>query len=188
MNLLEEAICFAVAAHAGMVRKDGTTPYILHPLEAASICSTVSSDPAILAAAVLHDTVEDTDVTPEEIRERFGERVAALVASETEDAFPELSAEDSWALRKEASLRHLKEAAGRDVKILWLGDKLSNLRSFYRLFRKEGSAMWLRLHQKDPARQAWYYRGVAEALSELAETDAWQELHYYIETIFAEEM
>ena len=78
MTNFEEAICFAVAAHQGARRKGETTPYILHPMEAASICATVTSDQDVLTAAVLHDTVEDTDVTLAQIAERFGARVAQL--------------------------------------------------------------------------------------------------------------
>ena len=183
MTLLDKAILFAVKAHEGMIRKDGT-PYILHPLEAAAICGTLTRDPQILAASVLHDTVEDTDVTPEEILACFGERVAELVASETEDFFPALSPEDSWEIRKKQSLKKLAETDDSGIKILWLGDKLSNLRSFYRQWQIEGGRMWRRFHQKDPARQAWYYRSIAEALSGLKDSAAWQEYHFLVETIF----
>lgn len=186
MNLLEEAICFAVRAHAGTLRKDGETPYILHPMEAAAICGTLTADEAVLAAAVLHDTVEDTDVTPSEIRARFGERVAALVASETEDKYPQLPPEVSWQQRKAESLRELAATDDRGVKILWLGDKLSNMRSFYRQWQAEGAAMWRRYHQQNPARQAWYYRSIAKALEELKDTPAWQEYHFLTEAVFGE--
>ena len=186
MNLLEEAVCFAVKAHEGMLRKDGTTPYILHPMEAAAICGTLTSDQAVLAAAVLHDTVEDTDTTLDEIRERFGEKVARLVASETEDKFPGVPPEDSWRQRKEMSIRELESTKDRNVKILWLGDKLSNMRSFFRQWQAEGPSLWEHYHQKDPARQAWYYRSIARALSELSDTAAWQEYHFLTENIFRE--
>ena len=76
MNLVEEAIHFATDAHQGQMRKSVKTPYILHPLEVANICATITTDQEVLAAAILHDTVEDTDTTMEELRLRFGERVA----------------------------------------------------------------------------------------------------------------
>ena len=77
-QLLDEAIVFATHAHAGQVRKMANTPYILHPLEVASIIATMTGDENTMAAGVLHDTVEDCDVDPKEIKRRFGARVSAL--------------------------------------------------------------------------------------------------------------
>ena len=186
MNILEEAIIFAVKAHAGAVRKDGRTPYILHPLEAMQICASLTDDPEVLAAAVLHDTVEDTSVTPEELRSLFGERVAALVASETENKRVGLPPESTWQIRKEESLQDLENAEDPAIRILWLADKLSNMRSFYKLWQAEGDAVWEHFHQKDPLKQAWYYRRIAEALSGLSGTGAWKEYDQYVRTIFGE--
>ena len=78
-RLLDEAIVFATHAHAGQVRKMANTPYILHPLEVASIIATMTGDENTMAAGVLHDTVEDCDVDPKEIKRRFGERVSACL-------------------------------------------------------------------------------------------------------------
>jgi len=184
MTLFEEAIRFAVKAHSGMTRKRESTPFILHPLEAATIVGTMTSDEEVLAAAVLHDTVEDTEATMEEIEALFGARVAALVASETENKRPDVPRSESWRIRKEESLLLLKNASDPGVKLLWLGDKLSNMRSFYRAWRIGGNAIWESFNQKDPAQQAWYYRAVDELLSEFRGYDAWQEYHHFVETIF----
>ena len=135
MKQFDEAIKFAVDAHSGMQRRRESTPYILHPLEAATIAGTMTSDAQVLAAAVLHDTVEDTDVTIEDIEERFGPRVAMLVSSETENKRPGIPPRESWRIRKEESLRDLAEAADPGVAVLWLSDKLSNMRAFYRSWR-----------------------------------------------------
>ena len=83
-SLLDRAIVFAVKAHAGTERRGKGFPYIVHPLEAMEIVSTITADQELLAAAVLHDTVEDTEVTEERIRQEFGDRVASIVASERE--------------------------------------------------------------------------------------------------------
>ncbi len=184
MTLLEEAIVFAVEAHSGMVRKDGSTPYILHPLEAAAIAGTLTADQEILAAVVLHDTVEDTEVTNDELRERFGDRVADLVAAETEDKRPELTPTETWKIRKEESIRELSETKDSAVRILWLSDKLSNMRSFYRIYRKSGVSMWNHFHNSDPAAQAWYYRSVLAYTEEFSDSEAWQEMKRLIETVF----
>ena len=76
-GIFERAVIFAVNAHSGMTRKGSRTPYILHPLEAAVIASTLTEDEEVLAACVLHDTLEDTPVAAEELRGDFGERVAS---------------------------------------------------------------------------------------------------------------
>lgn len=184
MNIFEEAADFAIRAHAGMIRKGDGSPYVLHPLEAASICATLTEDPEVIAAAALHDVVEDTAVTLEEVRERFGERVAYLVSCETENKRPQLPSAETWRIRKEESLAELENAEDPAVKILWLGDKLSNMRGFYRQWRVLGSALWQRFNQKDPAQQAWYYRRVAKLLEELSYSAAWQEYNSLVEKVF----
>ena len=79
IDIFEKALSFALKAHEGQIRKSGNTPYILHPAEAASIAATLTDDREILAAVVLHDAVEDSDATIEDIRAEFGERIAQLV-------------------------------------------------------------------------------------------------------------
>ncbi len=184
MRLFDEAIVLAVRAHSGQHRKGTGLPYIIHPLEAAAIAATLTEDEEILAAAVLHDTVEDTDTTIEEIEARFGLRVAALVASETENKYPGRPKSETWRLRKEESLAALAKATDPGVKLLWLGDKLSNMRSLYRGWEISGDAIWRNFNQKDPAQQAWYYRALTAALSELKGYEAWQELNELVETVF----
>ena len=67
MDILDKAIVFATKAHSGSFRKGTTTPYIVHPMEASAIVATMTDDKIILAAAVLHDVVEDTDYTIDDI-------------------------------------------------------------------------------------------------------------------------
>ena len=184
MNVLEEAIIFATQAHRGQVRKLAGTPYILHPLEVAAIISTITPDLEVMAAGVLHDTVEDCDVDPREIKEKFGARVSALVQSETEDKLSQRPASETWMQRKEESLLMLEHTRDRDVKILWLGDKLSNIRSFYREYQRRGDAVWESLHQKDPKMQGWYYKTIAHYLQELSDTAAYAEYIHLVEQIF----
>ena len=186
MTLFEEAVEFALNAHSGMVRKKEQIPYILHPMEVAAIASTMSHDEELLAAAVLHDTVEDTDVTMDDIKTHFGDRVAELVASETEDKHEERPAEETWEVRKKDSLSVLENTDDIMVKKLWLSDKLSNMRSFYRIWKKEGSSMWNWFHQKDQVKQAWYYRTIRESTEELKEFEAWTEYSDLVDQIFQE--
>ena len=186
MTRFEDAILFAVQKHSGMIRKQENIPYILHPMETAAIAGTLSNDEELLAAAVLHDTVEDTDTDIEEIEHRYGPRVAFLVASETEKKRPELAPEETWRIRKEESLEKLKTLSDPAVKILWLGDKLSNMRALFRAWKEKGDSVWENFHQKDPGQQAWYYRTIDQLLSELQDSAAWKEYHTLVETVFSE--
>ena len=84
--MVEKAIAFATKAHEGQVRKGTRRPYIVHPLEVGEIVSEMTDDEEVIAAAVLHDTIEDCEeVTEEMLRREFGERVASMVAHESED-------------------------------------------------------------------------------------------------------
>ena len=187
MDKVTKAIKFAADAHDGMARKKDKTPYILHPLEAAVIVGSMTEDRDVICAAVLHDVVEDTDITIEEIEENFGSRVRALVQSETEDKRAELPPESTWRIRKEESLEELANCGDRDVLILWLSDKLSNMRSFYRIWKTEGDSMWQSFNQKDPLQQKWYYTRIAELTSPLQEFTAWQEYNELLKFVFGKD-
>ena len=187
MDKLTTAIEFAAKAHDGMERKKDKTPYILHPLEAAVIVGSMTEDREVICAAVLHDVVEDTEITIEEIEEKFGSRVRALVESETEDKRAELPPESTWRIRKEESLEELAACGDRDVLILWLGDKLSNMRSFYRIWKTEGDSMWQFFNQKDISQQEWYYTRIAELTSPLKEFTAWQEYNELLKIVFGKD-
>lgn len=184
MDLVTKATIFAVNAHDGMKRKTNKNPYILHPMEAASIVSTMSESQELIAAALLHDVVEDAGITEEHIETEFGKRVAQLVLSETENKRSDLPADATWEIRKQEAITLLKNTVDIDVKKLYLGDKLSNMRSFYREWKLSGDEMWQKFNQKDKGKQEWYYRSIADATSELSNFDAWQEYTFLVEKIF----
>ena len=184
MELVSEAIVFAVKAHDGMRRKKSESPYVLHPMEAAVIVGTMTDDQNLIAAAVLHDVVEDAGITIEEIERHFGKRVRQLVECETENKREDLPSEDTWQIRKEESLQVLKNAQDPAVLMVWLGDKLANMRAIYRDWKIEGDAMWNRFHQSDPAVQAWYYTTIAQLTKPLAHTAAWVEYKTLTDLVF----
>ena len=184
MELVSEAIAFAVKAHDGMRRKKSEEPYILHPMEAAVIVGTMTCDQELIAAAALQDLVEDAGVTIEEIEERFGARVRELVGSETEDKRAELPPEDTWRIRKEESLNVLKNTDDIGVLIVRLGDKLANMRSLYRNWKEEGDAMWQRFNQKDIKEQYWYYSSIITHTERLSDNSAWLEYKTLTEIVF----
>ena len=182
-ELLDRAIIFAVHAHAGTERRGKGYPYIVHPMEAMEIVATMTADQELLAAAALHDTVEDTNVTVEQLRAEFGERIASLVADES-DVMPEgMTEEASWHQRKQAAIDRLAKAS-HDAKMVALGDKLSNMRAIARDYAELGDALWDRFHAKDPRDHEWHYRGLVEALSDLKGTEAYREFESLINQVF----
>lgn len=182
-DLLDRAIIFAVQAHHNTERRGKGFPYIVHPMEAVEIVSTITADQELLAAAALHDTIEDTDVTVEQLREAFGDRVAELVHAESDQFTEGVSEEDSWHDRKQAAIDRLA-AASHDAKIVALGDKLSNMRAIWRDYQTQGDELWNIFHVKDKASHAWHYRGLAESLKELQDTFAYQEFVRLINEVF----
>jgi myo-inositol-1(or 4)-monophosphatase len=164
--------------------KSPDIPYITHPIEAGLIAMTMSDDPDVAVAAILHDVVEDTPYSEMDIEQGFGTKVAELVAHESEDKMRHMPAEDSWKRRKEAFLEHLKEAP-LEAKIICLADKLSNMRLTAKEHREKGDAMWLNFNQKDKKEQEWYYRSIYKNISELEGTEAYQEYIKLCDKVFA---
>lgn len=184
MDIFDKALIFATEKHSGQRRKMSGVPFILHPIEVAAIVGTMTDDKEILAASVLHDTVEDTDTTLEEIKEVFGKRIYLLVMTETEEKREDRPAGETWEIRKLETLSILENTKDMGVKMMWLGDKLSNIRSFSREFSNIGDRVWENLNQKNPAKQAWYYRTVAKYLSELKDFPAYKEYVSLVEYVF----
>ena len=178
-SLLDRAILFAVRCHSGMERRGKGFPYIVHPMEAMAIAATMTSDQEVLAAAALHDVVEDTDMPLDDLRAQFGERIATLVDTES-DRF---EAGMDWRARKEESLKRLK-AASRDEKIVALGDKLSNMRAIARDYTSKGEVFWDLFRIKDKSVHAWRYHALLDALSDLSDTYAYQEFEFLVNRIF----
>ena len=182
-DLLDRAIIFAVKAHAGTERRGKGFPYIVHPMEAVEIVATITPDQELLAAAALHDVIEDTDISADELRAEFGDRIANLVVAES-DVFPEgVSEEDSWRARKQAAIDRLA-AAPRDAKIVAMGDKLSNMRAIARDYAVKGDELWKIFHAPHPSDHEWHYRGLANSLRDLRDTFAFKEFESLINQIW----
>ena len=182
-SLLDRAVIFAVKAHSGIERRGKGFPYIVHPMEAVEIVATMTADQELLAAAALHDVVEDTPVTIDEIRNKFGDRVADLVFEESDVFIEGLSKTDSWHIRKQAAIERLA-AAHHDAKVVALGDKLSNMRAIWRDWTLQGDNIWNLFHVKDRSEHEWHYRGLAASLSELNDTFAYKEFERLVNEVF----
>ena len=184
-SILDKAVVFAVKAHKGAERKGKGFPYIVHPMEAVTIAATMTNDQELLAAAVLHDTVEDTPVTLKDIESEFGPRVASLVDAESDIVFEGKSRAESWRLRKEETIGRLS-VAPNEVKIVALADKLSNIRAIYRDYQSIGDKVWDLFCVKNVADHEWHFRGLARALSSLKGTFAYNEFEELISKLFDE--
>ena len=183
-TLVDKAIKFAVDAHSNTERRGKGFPYVVHVLEAMEIVATITNDPELLAAAALHDTVEDTEVTVGQVRAEFGDRIAKLVDAETTEMIAGQTESESWRARRMSSLSRLA-AASRDAKIVAMGDKLSNMRAIAQDYRRSGDELWKRFHAPDGKNDyAWYYRGLGEALADLADTEAHKEYCYLFSRVF----
>ena len=106
-SFLDRALEFAIKAHSGVERRGKNLPYIVHPMEAVAIVATITNDQEILAAAAIHDVVEDTDYTIDDIRKEFGDRVAHLVDSETDLIVEGKNESESWVERKKYAIDRL---------------------------------------------------------------------------------
>lgn len=156
-NLIEHAIGFAALKHTGQVRKGTSIPYISHPFAVGMMLQQAGESEKVVAAGILHDTLEDTAATEEEIRAVFGEQVLLLVkaASEPDKSRP-------WEDRKRHTVSKLVARSREELAII-VADKLHNLRSIRLDLEKTGEEVWNRFN-RGKEQQEWYYRGIVNTL------------------------
>ena len=153
--LIFKAIEYAAAAHAGQYRKGTAVPYIVHPLNAARMLLLAGCEEHVAAAAVLHDVLEDTDRTFEDVERAFGSRIARLVANASE---PDRLA--TWEERKRHTIAFLGEA-DEETLLVAVADKLDNIRSIREDLGLRGEVAWKRF-KRGREDQMWYYRSLAD--------------------------
>ncbi len=157
-NQIEEAIEVAAEAHQGQYRKGTNTPYITHPYAVGLILMETGCAEAVIIAGILHDTVEDTDLTLEFIREHFGDAIANIVDGCSEDKALR------WRARKTERIEALRTASP-EICIVTCADKLHNLRTIISEYDLIGDAVWDRFHG-GVEDQAWYYRSILGAIAD----------------------
>ncbi len=157
--MIYQAIEFAVAAHSGQTRKGTGVPYVLHPLAAARILLECGCPEHVGVAAVLHDVIEDTPFSAEEISARFGVRVAELVLLATE-----ADKESAWEARKRHTVETLSATADIEGLLVTLADKLDNIASIRESLEREGEAAWSRF-KRGREEQRWYYTSLRTCTS-----------------------
>ena len=182
-SLVDRAIGFAARAHEGQRRKTGNVPFIAHPVGVAMLLLEMGCDDEVVAAGLLHDTVEDTKVSIEDIRQEFGDGVADIVAGCTEPP----KKRGNWGSRKRHSIQSLRNAS-LNVKLVSAADKYHNLVHIRYTKNNLGPAMWKRFGEGEE-QQAWYYRSVYDSLisnvEELEEYSIFNKLGSEIESVFA---
>ena len=180
--MTDRAIEFATKAHEGQFRKGTRRPYIVHPIEVKEIVSTMTRDEEVISAAVLHDTIEDCKgVTREVLALGFSPRVAAMVAGESEDK------SRTWMERKTATIQSIGNAP-REVQMIGLADKLSNMRDIDRDYPVVGDELWLRFRMQSKSALAWYYKGIRDVLEKnFKGVEAYEEYCRLIEKNFGPE-
>jgi len=147
---------FALTAHKYQTRKGKITPYSFHLFLVNNILKTLTEDSNIIATGWLHDTVEDTDVSLEDIKQEFNDEIYSYMSLESEDK----SIKD-WQTRKELQLAKFREVAKdeslRKVLLVTFSDKLANLMEIYQDYLIIGDLLWDRFNSKDPKKQLWYF-------------------------------
>jgi (p)ppGpp synthase/HD superfamily hydrolase len=179
-DIITNAINYAVAKHSGQVRKGTNTPYITHPFEVMEILKEEGCTETVRAAGMLHDVLEDTNATKEEILKYFGEEVLKLVSSETEDK------SKTWQERKQTTINEL-DNADNDVKMICFADKLANLRSMAADLEKVGEKLWERFNA-DKLNIEWYYTSIYSKMNNIINTKMYEEYSVLLKKVFGEKV
>ena len=173
---IHNAIVFACRAHDKKYRKSTDIPYISHLMETMQILLDNKCSKEIVIAGILHDALEDTDTTPEEIKENFGSLVLLIVQEESEDKSL------TWLERKQKTIEHMKTAS-IEVKLVCCADKLSNMRSIYTDLESIGEKVWERFNStKENIKM--YYEGIFSSLSDISDLKMYNELKELIHDVF----
>lgn len=182
MNMIDQAIHFAARAHHNQYRKASNTPYIAHPFAVGMTLMKAGCSEEVIAAGILHDVVEDTEVSLRQLRVQFGRTVADIVEGCSE---PDKSL--SWEDRKQHTIDYIKTAP-LSVKLVVCADKLHNISSIQEEYKEHGAKIWRRFN-RGKQQQSWYYHQVVSNLhhglpGEKREAFIFRELKERVETFF----
>lgn len=176
-NIIDQAILYATKMHQNQFRKGTKIPYIYHPIEVMQILKENMADQTTIVCGILHDTVEDTPATIEEIELIFGKEVACVI--DTESEHKDLP-------YKERKLEHMQRVKNGclQAKMVNCADKLSNIKSMYLDYLFVGESLWQRFNGTKQDIQ-WYYNLALDCLSELSNTKMYQDVKYYFNKLFS---
>ncbi len=156
MQIILRAIDIATKAHKNQFRKGTRIPYITHPYAVGMILVKEGCSDDIVAAGILHDTLEDTIINSEYLRNKFGDKVADIVkeCSEPDKSLP-------WEDRKTHTIEHLKVATPI-VKAVSCADKLHNVLTMLEDYKIHGEKLWERFN-RGREKQEWYYKSLVQS-------------------------
>jgi (p)ppGpp synthase/HD superfamily hydrolase len=179
MDVIEKALQTASRSHEGQYRKNTDIPYIIHPVAVGMMLMKAGYSDEIVAAGILHDTVEDTPLTLEDIKEEFGAKIVEIVegSSEPDKSLP-------WKARKEHTIEFLKTAS-EDVRAVVCADKLHNIRSIIRDYEQVGEEVWSKFNA-GKEQQKWYYTNVVDSLGAQSSFELLIELRKEVDKLFWE--
>lgn len=164
--LVVKAVEFAVKHHKDAVRKGTRIPYLAHLFNVAAILADAGCDDEVVAAGLLHDVVEDTDINLEDVQNEFGDRIARIVKACTENYKLEkkdFNAKETWRERKEHTIYEVIPRATADEILVMLADKLDNIKSIYNDYLALKDDLWNRFNA-GKAEQNWYIQALLEAI------------------------
>lgn len=177
MDIIEKALQMASRAHQNQYRKNTDIPYIAHPVAVGMMLMKEGYSEELVAAGILHDTVEDTDLTLEDMIREFGSGIAEIVAgcSEPDKSLP-------WKERKEHTIEFLKTAP-EEIRVVACADKLHNIRSILKDYEQVGDEVWRRFNA-GKEEQKWYYTSIVESLGWQSSFPLLQELQKQVKRLF----
>lgn len=158
MNLIEKVEQISREAHEGQVRKSDGSPYIAHPLAVAEILKAHGFSDVVIAAGLLHDVLEDTDVPEATLRAQVGDEVVDIVVGVSEDkSLP-------WEERKKQYIEVVATASD-EVKAVSVADKIHNAKSFIEAYEEQGNDLWKKF-SRGPEKTLWFQRELCDRLKE----------------------
>lgn len=177
-----EALVWAAVLHQNQIRKTNNTPYISHLLSVAALVIETGGNEDMAIAALLHDSIEDQQVTPSEIAAKFGQNVADLVEALTESyTYPK----PSWQTRKELYISKIRQASPQAA-LISLADKLHNARSLEEAINSHGELMWAKFFHSRKTETHWFYQQLIAIYRDQGLSDSWlfHELEKSLSRIF----
>ena len=174
--MINKAFLFALKAHENQFRKNGN-PYICHPFYVSMILAKNGASDNLIVAGLLHDTVEDTSTSYEDLRSEFNDEIADIVAFDSEDKrLP-------WEQRKQMIIDALRDTKNKNYQMLICADKLSNITDIENDLNKEGEAVWNHFH-RGKEYQEKFYKDLVEVLKPIGDLEMYKEFKERVERVF----
>jgi (p)ppGpp synthase/HD superfamily hydrolase len=177
VDVIEKALKTAAKAHEKQYRKGTDIPYITHPVAVGMILMKAGYSEELVAAGILHDTVEDTDLSLQDIEQLFGRNMAQIVEGCSE---PDKSL--SWEDRKKHTIEYLASAP-EEIRVVACADKLHNIRSIASDIEQFGDQVWGRF-KRGKEQQEWYYTHIIESLGIQSSFQLLDQLKLEVERLF----